>query len=257
MNQQLAVQKDLTPNVDELTTNKTFQDEQLALYRTQRQGAYTIVSNGGNTVAFIPLPNITASTASILASASAEDLSQLYFDTPSQVIQGYKSQRSVLLQNIRESRIAIQETAFNSGFLPLTLLHPLSRGRISINTTTKLAPPLVDYRTLSSPTDLAIFREILRFNRKLFLQPSLAALQPVELVPGANVTSEAEIENVLPGLVGPTFQHPCCTCPMVAREHGGVVDPTTLGVYGVEGLSVVDASLWPLIPGVSKDRATR
>ncbi|PVH96882.1 GMC oxidoreductase [Periconia macrospinosa] len=242
-------QNDLTPNADDLVRNKTFRDEQLALYRNQRQGAFTIVANGGNTVAFVPLPNITASAASIITSAAAENLTQLYPDAPPSVFQGYRAQRSSLLQNARESRIAIQETAFNGGFMPLTLLHPLSRGRISINTTTHLAPPLVDYRTLSSPTDLAIFREILRFNRKLLLQVPLAPLQPIELVPGSNVTSETDMDNVLPGIVGPTFQHPCCTCPMVARENGGVVNPETLEVYGVYGLSIVDASLWPLIPG--------
>jgi choline dehydrogenase len=232
-----------------LATNQTFQEEQLNLYRTQRQGAYTLTANSGNTVAFVSLPNITLLAPSILSSAAAENFNEVYPDAPKAVLNGYEAQRKLLLDDIGTSRNAIQETAFNKGFLPLTLLHPLSRGRISINTTKHLAPPVVDYRTLSSPTDLTIFREILRFNRKLLLQESLATLSPMELVPGSNITSDADIESLLHGLVGPTYQHPCCTAPMMQKESGGVVDPKTLQVYGVSGLSVVDASLWPLIPG--------
>jgi len=46
----------------------------------------------------------------------------------------------------------------------------------------------------------------------------------------------------------PSFAHPSCSCPMMRREMGGVVDGE-LRVYGVKGLRVVDASVIPLIPG--------
>ncbi|KAF2727870.1 alcohol oxidase [Polyplosphaeria fusca] len=242
-------QKDLTPNADDLKDNATFQTEQLSLYRTQRQGAYTLVTDGGNTVAFIPLPNITSSTSSLLASAAAQNPKTIYPDAPASVLKGYSSQRALLIHHLSRGTISAQETAFNKGFLPLTLLHPFSRGKISINATTPLAPPLVDYRTLSDDTDLDIFLEILRFNRRLMLQEPLASLSPIEIAPGANITSDEQLRDALRGLVGPTFQHPCCTCAMVGREMGGVVEPVGLRVYGVRRLSVVDASLWPTIPG--------
>ncbi len=41
--------------------------------------------------------------------------------------------------------------------------------------------------------------------------------------------------------------HPCGTCRMLPESQGGVVDPR-LKVYGVSGLRVVDASIFPLIP---------
>lgn len=41
--------------------------------------------------------------------------------------------------------------------------------------------------------------------------------------------------------------HPCATCSMLPREHGGVVDPN-LRVYGTKNVRVVDASIFPLIP---------
>jgi choline dehydrogenase len=40
-----------------------------------------------------------------------------------------------------------------------------------------------------------------------------------------------------------TALHPSCTCAM-----GSVVDPATMRVYGVDGLRVVDASVFPYVP---------
>ncbi|KAK9243602.1 GMC oxidoreductase-domain-containing protein [Lipomyces tetrasporus] len=44
-----------------------------------------------------------------------------------------------------------------------------------------------------------------------------------------------------------TFNHPCGTCAMMSFDLGGVVDDR-LRVYGVNGLRVVDASVFPMIP---------
>jgi choline dehydrogenase len=161
----------------------------------------------------------------------------------------YARQRALQLRQFATNTTAVQETAFNKGFLPLTLLHPFSRGRISLSSTAPLAAPRVDYNTLSHPLDSALFVQILRFNRRLLQMPSLAALDPVEFVPGANVSTDQQLADVLSDIVMPTYQHPCCTAAMGKREHGGVVDPGSLLVWGTRGLSVVDASLMPVVVG--------
>jgi hypothetical protein len=56
----------LVPNPDELTTNQTFAAEQLNMYNTRRQGAYTITYGGGNVVVSLPLPNVTSDYASVV-----------------------------------------------------------------------------------------------------------------------------------------------------------------------------------------------
>ena len=43
-----------------------------------------------------------------------------------------------------------------------------------------------------------------------------------------------------------TALHPSCTCRMGTDELA-VVDPTTMGVHGLEGLRVVDASVMPYV----------
>jgi len=45
---------------------------------------------------------------------------------------------------------------------------------------------------------------------------------------------------------GSTAYHPCGTCAMMPTGLGGVVD-NRLRVYGVKGLRVYDASVFPLI----------
>lgn len=43
-----------------------------------------------------------------------------------------------------------------------------------------------------------------------------------------------------------TLYHPTCTARMAPLEHGGVVD-ANLCVHGIDGLRVVDASVFPTI----------
>ncbi|KAH4121641.1 hypothetical protein HBH70_110800 [Parastagonospora nodorum] len=238
---------DIDPSIDDLTSNQTFISEQLALYEHSREGAYTIVNNGGNTAAFVALPQMVASAT--LSKLLNYTTSRMDTTLPYSIQSLYTHQHTIQMRQLATNNTSVQETAFNKGFLPITLLHPLSRGRISLNAIRPLSAPLVDYSTLSHPLDSEIFVQMLRFNRRLLQMPSLAALQPRELVPGANVSTDEMLKNVLPGLVQPTFQHPCCTAAMGKRAHGGVVDPESLLVWDVHGLSIVDASLMPMIVG--------
>ena len=43
--------------------------------------------------------------------------------------------------------------------------------------------------------------------------------------------------------------HASCTCPIGPRDRGGVLSGD-FKVYGVEGLRVVDASVFPRVPGL-------
>lgn len=86
----------------------------------------------------------------------------------------------------------------------------------------------------------------MRFARKFAQAPGIAELSPVEVVPGTNVTSDADIDAAIRQSASTLF-HPAGSCKMGAREEGGVVD-AELKVYGVQGLRVVDASVMPMLP---------
>ena len=66
-----------------------------------------------------------------------------------------------------------------------------------------------------------------------------------ENYPGVNISSDHDIaETIRQGAVS-SWQHPTSTCSMLKRELGGIVD-SKLRVYGVKGLRIVDASIFPM-----------
>lgn len=97
----------------------------------------------------------------------------------------------------------------------------------------------IDWRKLSS--GIRTFRELAQ----------LPALQPFvsrEIGPGAGVTTDADLESYV-RKTAVTAHHPCGTCRMGAvDDDGAVVDPE-LRVHGIEGLRVVDASVFPDLLG--------
>ncbi|KAI9891956.1 MAG: hypothetical protein M1814_002150 [Vezdaea aestivalis] len=240
----------LTPDLGALGTNKSYAEEQLTLYYSQRQGPYTIVNQGGNTVAFLPLPNITSDYQSLISLAHSQSLPDIYPAGSDPSIQaGYATQREIILRLYAGTDTSVQETGYNgASVIPITLVKPLSRGSVHIKSDSILDRPIVDWGSLSDPTDLETLIAALKLNRKLVASPPMQELGPVvELSPGANVTTDAQLRVALRHLVVPTYSHPCCTCAMMGKELGGVVDPG-LSVYGVGSLSIVDASIIPLIP---------
>lgn len=60
-----------------------------------------------------------------------------------------------------------------------------------------------------------------------------------------HLKSDAEIAELVKDRVE-TVYHPTTTCRMAPREEGGVVD-SKLRVYGIKGLRVCDASIFPSI----------
>lgn len=239
----------LVPNPEMLLFNKTFADEQLALYRTKRQGAYTICGNGGNTVSFLPLPVATAGFRSIINMAKSQFVKAfLPIDVHPSVVTGYELQRQIILDLYATTNTAVLENGFNGeASIPLTLLKPLSRGTVLINTTDPLQPPRIDWGAFTNPVDVEIMIAAVRKQRELVATEALMELGPVELAPGANLTSDEQLRVALRQQVVPTYSHLCSTCSMMKQEYGGVVGPN-LKVYGLDRLCVVDASIMPLIP---------
>jgi 4-pyridoxate dehydrogenase len=122
------------------------------------------------------------------------------------------------------------------------ILHPQSRGTVRLRSKDPLAPVRIQYNYLTAPADIAKFRQGFRLAREIGNQAALASYREVELIPGPDVTSDAEIDAHL-RRTSTTVSHPVSTCRMGSDENC-VLDPD-LRVRGVEGLRVVDASAFP------------
>jgi len=126
------------------------------------------------------------------------------------------------------------------------LLHPRSRGRVSLRSTDPVARPRIEFNALAEPEDLATLRRGLRAARRIYATSPQADLIEREVLPGPAVQSDADLDAHIRATAGMT-QHPVGTCSM-ASGPGRVVD-AQLRVLGIEGLRVADASIMPTVPG--------
>jgi choline dehydrogenase len=119
-----------------------------------------------------------------------------------------------------------------------------SRGDVRPRSANPADAPLIRFNYLSHEDDLRVFRSAVRAAREIFAERSLDQYRGIELAPGNNVDSDAAIDSFVRQHAESAF-HPCGTCRM-GEEEDAVVD-NDCRVRGIEGLRVVDASVFPHI----------
>ncbi len=131
----------------------------------------------------------------------------------------------------------------------IIMLHPESRGRLSLASSDPAAPIRIRQNFMSTEREWRTLRAGFRLFREIMAKPNLAPFIASEIVPGSAAKSDAEIDAHIRH-TAITLHHPLGTCKMgSASDAASVVDPE-LRVRGVEGLRVVDASVMPdLISG--------
>lgn len=127
-----------------------------------------------------------------------------------------------------------------------SLLHPESRGHVTLRSADPAAPPRIQFNLFSARADLVTAREAVKIARDLMSRKPFADFLGPELMPGDAYKTDGEIEEALRKFCGVT-QHPVGTCAMGIGDEA-VVDPQ-LRVRGIAGLRVVDASIMPAITG--------
>ncbi|WP_075222223.1 choline dehydrogenase [Acuticoccus yangtzensis] len=121
-----------------------------------------------------------------------------------------------------------------------------SRGAVTLKSADPHEAPRILFNYMSREEDWRDFRACVRIARGIFAQPAFDSYRGKEIQPGTAVRSDDEIDGFIRAHAESAF-HPCGTCRMGrADDPGAVVDPECR-VIGVDGLRVVDSSIFPQI----------
>lgn len=125
---------------------------------------------------------------------------------------------------------------------------PLSRGNISISSADSSVAPLINPAWITSDTDAQVAVAGFKRARQVFANMK-EILDGEEFLPGANVTSDADILAYIRKTITPIYH------VSASNKMGKTTDPLAVvdskaNVIGVTGLRVVDSSAFPfLTPG--------
>lgn len=122
------------------------------------------------------------------------------------------------------------------------LVRPKSRGRVYLESNDPMARAKVDAQFLSHPDDLTAVVRSIELCREIGNSDAMRDFVKGEIMPGA--LSPEEMRDFAKNAAG-TYFHESCTCKMGTDEMS-VVD-ANLSVYGVEGLTIADASVMPRV----------
>jgi choline dehydrogenase len=121
-----------------------------------------------------------------------------------------------------------------------------SRGSVTLRSRDPLDQPRIRFNYMSHPDDWTEMRAAVRLTREIFAQAPFDPYRGREIMPGADVVSDAAIDAFIRDHVQSAY-HPSSTC-RIGRpgDPAAVVDPETR-VIGIERLRVVDSSIMPSI----------
>ena len=125
-------------------------------------------------------------------------------------------------------------------------MRSLSRGAVTLRSGNPADAPVIRFNYMSEAQDWEEFRACVRLTREVFGQAAMELHVKSELQPGAAVQSDAEIDDFIRAHAESAY-HPCGTARMGrADDPLAVVDPACR-VIGVDGLRVVDSSIFPQV----------
>lgn len=138
-----------------------------------------------------------------------------------------------------------RKTVWGHGFsCHVCVLRPKSRGTVRLRSADPLTLPAIDPNFLAHSDDLQRTVRGVQIMRSILAQPALARHSAQELPASAAAQNPAQIAQWI-RQTADTIYHPVGTCRMGPSDMD-VVD-SQLRVHGLQGLRVVDASIFPRI----------
>ncbi|SEF42388.1 choline dehydrogenase [Vibrio hangzhouensis] len=124
---------------------------------------------------------------------------------------------------------------------------PESRGSIAITSANPNDKPKIEFNYISTEQDKQDWRDCIRLTREILMQPAMDDYRGEEIQPGADISSDEAIDQWVKESVESAY-HPSCSCKMGADDDPMAVLDEACRVRGMQGLRVVDSSIFPTIP---------
>ena len=145
-------------------------------------------------------------------------------------------------------RAMLNPDPFSAVLLGVSNCKSNSRGQIRIKNDNPMEPPIIEPNYLSHKDDVRDLLDGVKLLRKLAQTKSFSKVIYDEFRPGPDCKSDSELIEDIKENAWTVF-HPSSTCRMGPDPLKNVVD-SSLKVYGIKGLRVADASIFPeLISG--------
>ncbi|KAF7769691.1 choline dehydrogenase [Pseudoalteromonas citrea] len=122
---------------------------------------------------------------------------------------------------------------------------PNSRGAVTIASNDPDVAPKIQFNYLQDQADIEGFRACVRLTREIIEQSAFDDYRDDEIQPGKHIQTDEQIDTFVRQAVESAY-HPSCSCKM-GEDDMAVVDSHTR-VHGIDGLRVVDSSIFPTIP---------
>jgi choline dehydrogenase len=123
---------------------------------------------------------------------------------------------------------------------------PTSRGHVRINGPAPDDAPEIHFNYLSSDQDRVDWRTCLRLAREILSQPALDPYRGDEIQPAIDFEDDDGVDAWVRQNVESAY-HPSCSCKMGADDDPQAVLDAECRVRGIDGLRVVDSSIFPTI----------
>ncbi|KAJ5628745.1 GMC oxidoreductase [Penicillium lividum] len=232
-----------TYRVNVITSSSLSNSEFLAqaedLFNNKQEGILT--NSGGDFLAWEKIPQHLRSSFSNFSLAALAQFPSDWPEVEYLSMSGFLGYQQNYLRNAPDD-------GYNYATVSIALVSPLSRGSIDISSADTADPPIIDPQWLSHPADRDVVVAGYKRVRQMFSTQAMAdVLIGPEYFPGTNVTTDDQILEVIRKSASTVF-HAACTCAMGKPNDPNAVVDSQARVFGVQGLRVVDASAFPLLP---------
>ncbi len=126
-----------------------------------------------------------------------------------------------------------------------TDLRPYSRGHVGLHSADPFEQPLIQHNFCHDDRDMQNLVRGIHIMRKITDQPAFKDHVGVEEEPGRDVQTDDELRDYIKSHCMSMY-HPTSTCAMGSGD-AAVTDPASLRVRGIDGLRVIDASVFPAV----------